>query len=63
MAKCLKSGGWYRDRTCDPYHVKVCVIRYVYEIIGTKGVNVALSFLECCHQSWAIIGEELAGTS
>jgi hypothetical protein len=25
-AKSLKNGGWYRDRTCDPYHVKACVI-------------------------------------
>jgi hypothetical protein len=22
-----KNGGWYRDRTCDPYHVKVVLYR------------------------------------
>jgi hypothetical protein len=22
-----ENGGWYRDRTCDPYHVKVVLYR------------------------------------
>jgi hypothetical protein len=22
-----RNGGWYRDRTCDPYHVKVVLYR------------------------------------
>ena len=24
-----KNGGWYRDRTCDPYHVKVMARRII----------------------------------
>lgn len=62
MAKWLKNGGWYRDRTCDPYHVKARSTSQVFEIIGTNGCDVAALFRKCCRQLWAIIGIELART-
>jgi hypothetical protein len=63
MAKWLKDGGWYRDRTCDPYHVKARCTSYAFEIIAGTWVYVASSFRKCCRKSWAIIGEELARTN
>ena len=48
MAKYLKSGGWYRDRTCDPYHVKVHRTSQAIEIICQIVSNVGGLFALRC---------------
>jgi hypothetical protein len=42
--KSLKSGGWYRDRTCDPYHVKVDAYGYLTDNTVTFDVKGRVSF-------------------
>ena len=55
-----ENGGWYRDRTCDPYHVKVTPS--VYPVEKSKRTNefVRETFATGSHQSWAILGQSWA---
>jgi hypothetical protein len=38
------TGGWYRDRTCDPYHVKVDACGYLTDNTVTFDVKGRVSF-------------------
>ena len=51
-----ENGGWYRDRTCDPYHVKVSSLCYLIEFACICGAAVRQSFPLSSRQSWAYHG-------
>lgn len=51
-----KNGGWYRDRTCDPYHVKVQPLAYLIELSTRTVPDVRETFALGSRQSWAIVG-------
>ncbi len=56
--KIWENGGWYRDRTCDPYHVKVVTAPYPIDLSGQTVANVLESFRIGSLSFWAIMGGE-----